>query len=99
MHKIRSDGKDYYSDSILHVKKAANGCFAPCAEKDSTHIVGKVLTDNGVEDVVFEGAEVEQFCGGESLAKSKTDAEELLTIIGETVETEFQHDLEVINNV
>lgn len=28
MYKIKAEGKEYYSDTLVYVKKAANGCYA-----------------------------------------------------------------------
>ena len=94
MYKITKDGKEYYSDTILYVKKAANGCFVPCNPEDANFIVGKVP-----EDTIFENAEIEQLDGGSTLAKSENDVNELLAIVGEVVEAQYNEDLEVINNV
>lgn len=66
MYKIVRDGKEYYSDTILYVKKAENGCFVPCNPEDADFIVGKVP-----DDTVFEGTGVETLDGGAALAYMK----------------------------
>lgn len=73
MYKITKDGKEYYSDTILYVKKAANGCFVPCNPEDANFIVGKVP-----DDTVFEGASAEHLDGGAAIA----DMQEALNIMG-----------------
>lgn len=75
MYKIVRDGKEYYSDTILYVKKAANGCFVPCNPEDADFIVGKVP-----EDTVFDGTNVEHLDGGAAI----TDMQEALKIMGVT---------------
>lgn len=75
MYKITKDGKEYYSDTILYVKKAANGCFVPCNPEDANFIVGKVP-----DDTVFEGASAEYLDGGAAIA----DMQEALNIMGVT---------------
>lgn len=94
MYKIKADGKEYYSDTLVYVKKAANGCFVPCQAEYAEYVVGKVP-----EDTVFANAEVEQLDGGSALAKSENDVNELLAIVAEAVEAQYNEDLEVINNV
>lgn len=73
MYKIKSEGKEYYSDTLIYVKKAANGCYVPCLPEESEYIVGKVP-----EDTIFENAEIENFDGG-SMA---SDMQEALNIMG-----------------
>lgn len=75
MYKIVRDGKEYYSDTILYVKKAANGCFAPCNPEDADFVVGKVP-----DDTVFDGTEVETLDGGAALV----DMKDALNIMGVT---------------
>lgn len=75
MYKITKDGKEYYSDTILHVKKAVNGCFVPCNPEDANFIVCKVPYDT-----VFEGASAEYLDGGAAIA----DMQEALNIMGVT---------------
>lgn len=94
MYKITKDGKEYYSDTILYVKKAANGCFVPCNPEDANFIVGKVP-----DDTVFEGASAEYLDGGTELSNSKSEVNELLQLIADAVEEKYQEDMEVINNV
>lgn len=94
MYKITKDGKEYYSDTLVYVKKAPNGCYVPCLAEETEYVVGKVP-----EDTIFENAEIENFDGGSSLAKSENDVDELLAIAAEAVETQYNEDLEVINNV
>lgn len=94
MYKITKDGKEYYSDTLVYVKKAPNGCYVPCLAEEAEYVVGKVP-----EDTIFENAEIENFDGGSSLAKSENDVDELLAIAAEAVETQYNEDLEVINNV
>ena len=94
MYKIKAEGKEYYSDTLVYVKKAPNGCYVPCLAEESEYVVGKVP-----EDTVFANAEVEQLDGGLALAKSENDVNELLAIVGEVVEAQYNEDLEVINNV
>ena len=94
MYKITKDGKEYYSDTLVYVKKAPNGCYVPCLAEETEYVVGKVP-----EDTIFENAEVENFDGGSALAKSENDVDELLAIVAEAVETQYNEDLEVINNV
>lgn len=73
MYKIKAEGKEYYSDTILYVKKAANGSFVPCNPEDANFIVGKVP-----DDTVFEGASAEYLDGGAAIA----DMQEALNILG-----------------
>ena len=94
MYKIKAEGKEYYSDTLVYVKKAPNGCYVPCLAEEAEYVVGKVP-----EDTIFENAEIEQLDGGLALAKSKNDVNELLAIVGEVVEAQYNEDMEVINNV
>ena len=94
MYKITKDGKEYYSDTLVYVKKAPNGCYVPCLADEAEYVVGKVP-----EDTIFENAEIEQLDGGSALAKSENDVDELLAIVAEAVEAQYNEDLEVINNV
>ena len=94
MYKIKAEGKEYYSDTLVYVKKAPNGCYIPCLAEEAEYVVGKVP-----EDTVFENAEIELLDGGSALAKSENDVDELLAIVGEAVEAQYNEDLEVINNV
>ena len=94
MYKIKAEGKEYYSDTLVYVKKAPNGCYVPCLAEEAEYVVGKVP-----EDTVFENAEIERLDGGSALAKSENDVNELLAIVGEVVEAQYNEDLEVINNV
>lgn len=59
MYKIKAEGKEYYSDTLVYVKKAPNGCYVPCLAEEAEYIVGKIPNDT-----VFENAEVESFDGG-----------------------------------
>ena len=94
MYKIKAEGKEYYSDTLVYVKKAPNGCYVPCLAEEAEYVVGKVP-----EDTIFENAEIELLDGGSALAKSENDVEELLAIVAEAVEAQYNEDLEVINNV
>ena len=94
MYKIKAEGKEYYSDTLVYVKKAPNGCYVPCLAEEAEYVVGKMP-----EDTIFENAEIERLDGGSALAKSENDVNELLAIVGEVVETQYNEDLEVINNV
>ena len=94
MYKIKADGKEYYSDTLVYVKKAPNGCYVPCLAEEAEYVVGKVP-----EDTIFENAEIEQLDGGSALTKSENDVDELLAIVAEAVEAQYNEDLEVINNV
>ena len=94
MYKIKAEGKEYYSDTLVYVKKAPNGCYVPCLAEEAEYVVGKVP-----EDTIFENAEIERLDGGSALAKSWNDVNELLAIVGEVVEAQYNEDLEVINNV
>lgn len=94
MYKIKTEGKEYYSDTLVYVKKAPNGCYVPCLAEEAEYVVGKVP-----EDTIFENAEIEQLDGGSALTKSENDVDELLAIVAEAVETQYNEDLEVINNV
>lgn len=94
MYKIKAEGKEYYSDTLVYVKKASNGCYVPCLAEEAEYVVGKVP-----EDTIFENAEIEQLDGGSALAKSENDVNELLAIVAEAVEAQYNKDLEVINNV
>jgi len=94
MYKIKAEGKEYYSDTLVYVKKAPNGCYVPCLAEEAEYVVGKVP-----EDTIFENAEIERLDGGSALAKSENDVNELLAIVGEVVEAQYNEDLEVINNV
>lgn len=94
MYKIKAEGKEYYSDTLVYVKKAPNGCYVPCLAEEAEYVVGKVP-----EDTIFENAEVELLDGGLALTKNENDVEELLAIVAEAVESQYNEDLEVINNV
>ena len=94
MYKIKAEGKEYYSDTLVYVKKAPNGCYVPYFAEEAEYVVGKVP-----EDTIFENAKIESFDGGSALAKSENDVDELLAIVAEAVETQYNEDLEVINNV
>ena len=94
MYKIKAEGKEYYSDTLVYVKKAPNGCYVPCLAEEAEYVVGKVP-----EDTIFENAEVEWLDGGSALTKSENDVDELLAIVAEAVEAQYNEDLEVINNV
>lgn len=94
MYKIKAEGKEYYSDTLVYVKKAPNGCYVPCLAEEAEYVVGKVP-----DDTIFENAEVERLDGGSALAKSENDVNELLAIVAEAVEAQYNEDLEVINNV
>lgn len=94
MYKIKAEGKEYYSDTLVYVKKAPNGCYVPCLAEEAEYVVAKVP-----EDTIFENAEIEQLDGGSALAKSENDVDELLAIVAEAVEAQYNEDLEVINNV
>ena len=94
MYKIKAEGKEYYSDTLVYVKKAPNGCYVPCLAEEAEYVVGKVP-----EDTIFENAEIERLDGGSALTKSENDVDELLAIVAEAVEEKYQEDLEVINNV
>ena len=94
MYKIKAEGKEYYSDTLVYVKKAPNGCYVPCLAEEAKYVVGKVP-----EDTIFENAEIERLDGGSALTKSENDGDEMLAIIAEAVEEKYQEDLEVINNV
>ena len=94
MYKIKAEGKEYYSDTLVYVKKAPNGCYVPCLAEEAEYVVGKVP-----EDTIFENAEVERLDGGSALAKSENDVDELLAIVAEAVEAQYNEDMEVINNV
>lgn len=94
MYKIKAEGKEYYSDTLVYVKKAPNGCYVPCLAEEAEYVVGKVP-----EDTVFANAEVENFDGGSVLTKSENDVNELLAIVAEAVEAQYNEDLEVIENV
>ena len=75
MYKIKAEGKEYYSDTLVYVKKAPNGCYVPCLAEESEYVVGKVP-----EDTVFANAEVENFDGGSMTA----DMLEALATLGVT---------------
>ena len=94
MYKIKAEGKEYYSDTLVYVKKAPNGCYVPCLAEEAEYVVGKVP-----EDTIFENAEIELLDGGSALTKSENDVGELLAIVAEAVEAQYNEDLEVINNV
>ena len=94
MYKIKAEGKEYYSDTLVYVKKSPNGCYVPCLAEEAEYVVGKVP-----EDTIFENAEIERLDGGSALAKSENDVNELLAIVGEVVEAQYNEDMEVINNV
>lgn len=73
MYKIKAEGKEYYSDTLVYVKKAPNGCYVPCSAEEAEYIVGKVP-----DDTVFEGASAEYLDGGAAIA----DMQEALNIMG-----------------
>ena len=75
MYKIKAEGKEYYSDTLVYVKKAPNGCYVPCLAEEAEYVVGKVH-----EDTIFENAEVENFDGGSMTA----DMLETLATLGVT---------------
>lgn len=94
MYKITKDGKEYYSDTLVYVKKAPNGCYVPCLAEEAEYVVGKVP-----EDTIFENAIVESMNGGDEFFKAKSEMNEMLQLIADTVEEKYQEDMEVINNV
>ena len=73
MYKITKDGKEYYSDTLVYVKKALNGCYIPCLSEEAEFVVGKIP-----DDIVFENAEIENFDGSSMVS----DMNEALTILG-----------------
>ena len=75
MYKIKADGKEYYSDTLVYVKKAPNGCYVPCLAEEAEYVVGKVP-----EDTIFENAKIESFDGGSMTA----DMLEALATLGVT---------------
>ena len=75
MYKIKAEGTEYYSDPVVDVKKAPNGCYVPCLAEEAEYVVGKVP-----EDTIFENAEVENFDGGSMTA----DMLEALATLGVT---------------
>lgn len=84
MYKITADGTEHYSDTLVYVKKAANGCYVPCNESEAEYVVGKIPieTEDGmtVEDTVFSRASVEWVCGSLTMK----DMQEALSILGVT---------------
>ena len=75
MYKIKAEGKEYYSDTLVYVKKAPNGCYVPCLAEEAEYVIGKVP-----EDTIFENAEIESFDGGSMTA----DMLEALATLGVT---------------
>ena len=75
MYKIKAEGKEYYSDTLVYVKKAPNGCYVPCLVEEAEYVVGKVP-----EDTIFKNAEIESFDGGSMTA----DMLEALATLGVT---------------
>lgn len=49
MYKIKAEVKEYYSDTLVYVKKAPNGCYVPCLAEEAEYVVAKVP-----EDTIFE---------------------------------------------
>ena len=84
MYKIKAEGKEYYSDTLVYVKKAPNGCYVPCFPEEAEYIVGKIPieTDDGmtVEDTVFSRDDVEWVDGSINMK----DMQEALSILGVT---------------
>lgn len=84
MYKIKAEGKEYYSDTLVYVKKALNGCYVPCFPEEAEYIVGKITieTEDGmtVEDTVFSNAAVEWVDGSLTMK----DMQEALSILGVT---------------
>ena len=84
MYKINAEGKEYYSDTLLYVKKAPNGCYVPCLVEEAEYVVGKIPieTEEGmtVEDTVFSRAAVECVDGSITMK----DMKEALSILGVT---------------
>ena len=82
MYKIIADGTEHYSDTLVYVKKAANGCYVPCKESEAEYVVGKIPieTEEGmtVEDTVFSRAAVECVDGSITMK----DMKEALSILG-----------------
>ena len=75
MYKIKAEGKEYYSDTLVYVKKAPNGCYVPCLAEEAEYVVGKVP-----EDTIFENAKIESFDGG----SMTSDMLEALATLGVT---------------
>lgn len=94
MYKIKAEGKEYYSDTLVYVKKAPNGCYVPCLAEESEYVVGKVPYDT-----VFKGASVEYINGGDEISKAKSEMNELLQLVASAVEDKYNKEVEVINNV
>ena len=84
MYKIKAEGKEYYSDTLVYVKKAPNGCYVSCFPEEAEYIVGKIPieTEDGmtVEDTVFSNAAVELVDGSLTMK----DMQEALSILGVT---------------
>lgn len=84
MYKIKAEGKEYYSDTLVYAKKAPNGCYVPCFPEEAEYIVGKIPieTDDGmtVEDTVFRRDTVEWVDGSITMK----DMQEALSILGVT---------------
>lgn len=53
MYKIKTNGVERYSDTLVYAKLAENGCYVPCDMDDAEYVVGKVPTEDGVADTVF----------------------------------------------
>ena len=75
MYKIKAEGKEDCSDTLVYVKKAPNGCYVPCLAEEAEYVVGKVP-----EDTIFENAEVENLDGGSMVS----DMQEDINIMGVT---------------
>ena len=84
MYKIKAEGKEYYSDTLVYVKKAPNGCYVPCLAEEAEYVVGKIPieTEDGmtVEDTVFSRDAVEWVDGSLTMK----DMQEALSILGVT---------------
>jgi hypothetical protein len=46
MYKIKAEGKEYYSDTLVYVKKAPNGCYVPCLAEEAEYVVGRTDIDD-----------------------------------------------------
>lgn len=101
MYKIKTNGVERYSDTLVYAKLAENDCYVPCDMDDAEYVVGKVPTEDGVADTVFQAdaTEIECIDGSLALVKIKADVDSLLALIGDAVEQKYNTAMEVISNV
>lgn len=50
MYKVISDGHEQYSDTIVYIKLAGNGCYIPCDRSEAAGVCAKLPTEYKDDD-------------------------------------------------